>query len=36
VWNLVSDIKKKYRLKASENRVLRRISGLKRNEMVGN
>jgi hypothetical protein len=37
VWarNLVSDIKGGNRLRASENRVLRRIFGRKRNELTG-
>jgi hypothetical protein len=32
---LASDVRKGHRLKAFENRVLRRIFGLKRDEMVG-
>jgi hypothetical protein len=32
---LVSDIKGKHRLRVFENRVLRRIFGLKRNEVTG-
>jgi hypothetical protein len=35
VWNLVSDITEEHRLRVFENRVLRRIFGPKRDEVVG-
>jgi hypothetical protein len=37
VWvrNLVSDIKKEHRLEVFENRVLRRIFGPKKDEVIG-